>query len=357
VVALCDLVPERLAALGNELGVTARYSDLDAMIRETQPDIVAIPTGTEFHYPLCRRVLEYGVHIDVEKPICTGLVEADELIAVADAKGVRIAVHHQSRVGRSMRAAKAAIAAGRIGAIRHLDGSCKGYYAGYGMMNIGTHFLNNCMELLGPCRTVSASSMTGGRPSRAEDVVAAPGGMGIVLGERVTALLTFDGGVAVTAQFHRFCMVDNQGYHFEILGDEGRILWKTAGGWLLPTPHFVPDGTRDHWEPLALADPEGFEPGCGADPDEWAYVTDLVGALDEGRAPTCSGAAARHALEINFGIFESAAYGVTVNLPQERRDHPLLRWRAEKGIDEPPAEGPRPYAEWLAWEDARIGRG
>ena len=42
VVGLCDLLAERLNTLGDELGVAARYDDLDAMIRETEPDIVAI---------------------------------------------------------------------------------------------------------------------------------------------------------------------------------------------------------------------------------------------------------------------------------------------------------------------------
>ena len=79
VVALCDLVQERLDTLGDELGVptSVRYTDLDKMIEETQPDIVAIPTGTEFHYTLSMGVLEHGVSIDVEKPMCQALDEAD----------------------------------------------------------------------------------------------------------------------------------------------------------------------------------------------------------------------------------------------------------------------------------------
>ena len=52
VVGLCDLVSERLDALGAELGVPARFTNLDEMIRQTQPDIVAIPTGTVS--PICR---------------------------------------------------------------------------------------------------------------------------------------------------------------------------------------------------------------------------------------------------------------------------------------------------------------
>ncbi len=70
VVGLCDLDRKRLGALGDELGIAARYEDLDAMIVETKPDIVAISTGTEFHHPLSMRALEHGVHVEVEKPIC-----------------------------------------------------------------------------------------------------------------------------------------------------------------------------------------------------------------------------------------------------------------------------------------------
>ena len=99
VVALCDLIQERLNTLGDELGVKTRFTDLDEMIRQTAPDIVAIPTGTEFHYDLCMRVLEHGVHIDVEKPMCVDLEQADVVVAKAKENGVRIAVHHQGRVG------------------------------------------------------------------------------------------------------------------------------------------------------------------------------------------------------------------------------------------------------------------
>ncbi|MCH2660999.1 Gfo/Idh/MocA family oxidoreductase, partial [bacterium] len=42
-VALCDLIPERLETLGDELGVAARYDALDRMIAAEAPDILAIP--------------------------------------------------------------------------------------------------------------------------------------------------------------------------------------------------------------------------------------------------------------------------------------------------------------------------
>ena len=120
IVALCDLVQDRLDTLGDELGVAARYTDLDAMIGQHQPDIVAIPTGTEFHHALALRTLEYGVHIDIEKPLCVDCQQADEVLAKAREKNVRIAVHHQGRVGVYMKAVAKALAEGRIGQLRHI---------------------------------------------------------------------------------------------------------------------------------------------------------------------------------------------------------------------------------------------
>ncbi len=184
VVGLCDLVQERVDALGEELGVEVRYDDLDKMIVETRPDIVAIPTGTEFHYPLSMRVLEHGVHIEVEKPICVELHQADDVLAKASEKGVRVAVHHQSRSGGPMRAIHRAIADGRIGRVRHINSSGKGYYGGYGLLNIGTHSLNSMMKITGHCRRVYATARTDGCPISPQDVVPSPSGMG-TLGRRV----------------------------------------------------------------------------------------------------------------------------------------------------------------------------
>jgi predicted dehydrogenase len=366
VAALCDLLPERSDALGDELGVSARYTDLDRMLREARPDLVAVPTGTELHYELVSRVLEYGAHVDVEKPLCTDLEQADALVAKARGRGCRVAVHHQTRVSAPMRAVRQAIREGRIGEPRYLVASCKGYYGGYGVMNIGTHLINNLLGIAGRCRGVVAAATVGGRPPRPEDAVLSPGGMGPVLGERLTATLQFDNGVAATLVHQRFPKADARAYAIEIMGTEGRLFWKNRGAWHLPVPHFIPDGEDDGWQPLDLAPPDGTcrhptpntqhptpETRAAAEPDEVSYVDEYVRALDEGRDHECSGEEARHVMEVMMGIFEAAAYGCRVDLPQARRDHPLLRWRREAGLGDPPPVQ-RSYSEWLAEEDTRI---
>ena len=354
VVGLCDLKPELLETLGDMLGVSARFTDLDEMIVQTKPDIVAIPTGTEFHYDLSMRVLEHGVHIDVEKPMCVDLVQADAVMAKARAKNVRVAVHHQGRVGAAMQAAAQVVEEGRIGEVRFISGSGKGYYGGYGLMNIGTHCLNSMLKFSGPCRSVSATALTDGHPITSEDVIPSASGMGTVAGEHITASLRFDRGITGVLLQHRFTKMDSAAYGVEFFGSEGRALWKSGGAWWLPVPHFVPGAEGPQWQALDLVYPDHYDSEKSAADDYW-FSEEYVQALDEGRDHECSGAVATHVIEIMMGIFESAAYGRSIDLPQTRRDHPLLNWRTEAGLG-PPTSMPRPYGEWLAAEDQRLGR-
>ena len=355
VVGLCDMVNELTDTLGDDLGVTDRFTDLDEMVQATRPDIVAIPTGTEFHHSLAMRVLEHGVHIDVEKPICTTLEQADEVLSKAGENGVRVAVHHQTRVGPSVRALWDAFQDGRIGDLRYVYASGKGYYGGYGLLNIGTHLLNNVIKFAGHCRRVSTSATTNGHSISPEDVIPSPSGMGTMAGEYITASLAFDNDVTATLRQHRFPEVQLTGDVLELYGTEGRLLLGTNAAWLLPTPHHVPDGENDRWEELPSNMPPGYVPDGAARLDEYSFVDEYVNALDEGRDHESSGVEGTHVLEIIMGIFESAAYGAAIDLPQPRRDHPLIRWRQENGLGDP-APMPRDYFEWLAAEDARLGK-
>jgi len=354
-VGLCDLLPERLTALGDEIGVEPRFSDLDRMIEATEPEIVVIATGTEYHHALLLRVLEHGVHVDVEKPICVDLVQADEVLGLAERKGVRIAVHHQGRTGASLQAVARAIADGKIGEIVHVAASGKGYYGGYGLMNIGTHLVNGMLAFTGHCTRVIASALTGGHPVSPADVVASPSGMGTIAGEHITATLEFRGGLTATLQHHRFEKVDSTAYGMEVRGSRGRLFWKTAGAWFLEGPHYVPAARSPAWVPLDLGPIAPGQDQSSASPDDYAYTAEYVDALDAGREHMCSGGEGRHVLEVLMGIFESAACGGPVDLPQEHRGHPLLGWRERTGLDAPRAV-PRAYADWLSAEDARIGR-
>ena len=117
-------------------------------------------------------------------------------------------------------------------------GSGKGYYGGYGLMNVGTHLINNMLKFAGRCRSVVASALTDGHPITPRDVVPSPSGMGTIAGEHITATLRFDGNVTANLLQHRFPVVDNRAYAMELYGTEGRLIWGTGGAWWLPSPSF-----------------------------------------------------------------------------------------------------------------------
>lgn len=362
-VATCDLDAVRLEAVSLELGVSARFEDLDLMLEQTQPDIVAIPTATQFHFPLAMRCLAQGCHIDVEKPMAEQLEQADILLARASELGLEIAVHHQWRTSPAMTAIRDAFEAGMIGELRFMYASGKGYYGGYGLPNIGTHLLNQLFSLAGRVRAVSGHVLTDGKPIGPEDVLLAPQGMGIMAGENVTALLEFENGVCATLLQHRFEKIDLSAHVVEAYGSMGRLLWRPHGAFYMPGPNIPPgpnltDWAADNgqWESLPLAAPPHWQEGMDCLMDEFAFVGQYVQALDAGTHHPCDGESGRHVLEVIYGIYASAVKGRRTVLDQMKRKNPLRAYRAAAGLNPDPDPGPFAYSAFLSQENARLGR-
>ncbi|MEE3233494.1 MAG: Gfo/Idh/MocA family oxidoreductase [Candidatus Latescibacterota bacterium] len=353
-VAICDVKSELCRALGDDLNVQAQYVDYHRMLVDEAPDIVVIPTATELHYSLASAVIEYGVHIDIEKPICTDLVSADDLRVKAEAKNVQLVVHHQGRCGAAMKAVIAAVKEGKIGQLRFTQSSGKGYYGGYGLMNIGTHGINASLGVSGHVRRVFSSGTVSGKFASADDILVAANGMGIVVGEDITALLEFDNGTHGVHLQHHYEQIEIDAYKVEFSGSEGRIIWRTNEAWWLPVSHYMPGGER-RWEPLPLLVPPGYESDSGVDEADLSYVDEFVSALDQDRPHCCGVEEGIHVLEIILAIFESIATGFQVGLPQMDRTHPLEEWlkRAGKSYPRPTH---RDYGSWLKSEDQRLGK-
>lgn len=62
--------------------------DSVARLLETNVDFVCVATPDDRHFEACRAVLEAGKHLLVEKPSVLKLAELDELVALAERKGV-----------------------------------------------------------------------------------------------------------------------------------------------------------------------------------------------------------------------------------------------------------------------------
>lgn len=82
-VGVWDPQLERLEETAGDLGVdpSQYYTDLDALLSETRPDIVIVCSTTEAHLDLVRRLAAVPVHIVLEKPFAVSLEAADAMIA------------------------------------------------------------------------------------------------------------------------------------------------------------------------------------------------------------------------------------------------------------------------------------
>src|SRR5438874_1286713 len=105
--------------------------------------------------------------------------------------------------GYGAHARTSVVGEGRIGRMHHIEGNCKGYYGGYGLMDIGCHLINNLVKFGGHCRSVMAFAQTGGHPITPADAVTSPEGMGVITGEDLTAMIQLDSGVTATLIHHR----------------------------------------------------------------------------------------------------------------------------------------------------------
>ncbi len=90
VVALCDPIVERAQAAAEKFGVARAYATFEEMIAAGGLDAVSIASPIGMHYAQGLLAVENGLHIHFNKTMTTTVEEADDLIARAAAKGVKL---------------------------------------------------------------------------------------------------------------------------------------------------------------------------------------------------------------------------------------------------------------------------
>jgi predicted dehydrogenase len=115
--ALCTRTPERLQALAKKFGVKKATADYRELLADPDIDAVSIVTMWDQHTEPAVAALAAGKHVFLEKPIASTVADCRKIIAAAKtAKGI-LQIGHICRFNPRYRAAKQAIAEGRIGRI------------------------------------------------------------------------------------------------------------------------------------------------------------------------------------------------------------------------------------------------
>ncbi|MDQ3344135.1 MAG: Gfo/Idh/MocA family oxidoreductase [Actinomycetota bacterium] len=82
------------------------------------PDIQALmisATPESVHYPMAKAALDAGKHVLLEKPMALSLEEADELIDIADNKGLKFTIGYSQRFNSKQALAKRSLHDGTLG--------------------------------------------------------------------------------------------------------------------------------------------------------------------------------------------------------------------------------------------------
>ncbi|RIX50219.1 gfo/Idh/MocA family oxidoreductase [Paenibacillus nanensis] len=308
--AVADLVPELARKRAEEFGVGTVYT-VEELLADPEIEIVLNLTAPAAHAPINKRVLEAGKHVYTEKPFALSREEADEVLELAEAKGLLVGCAPDTFLGAGVQTCRKLIDDGWIGQPYAADASIIMGNAGNGMhpnfqnflklggdpvMDMGPYYLTALVNMLGPVRRVTGSAqqlnkeitVTNPRSARYGDTVP------VEAPTNVTATLDFHSGAVASLQACKEAF----GYEprMEIYGTEGilyvpdanffggTIRLKSASGELKEVPYSHGFATESR--------------GIG--------VADMAYAIQSGRQNRASGRLARHILDISLGIFEAS---------------------------------------------------
>ena len=211
---ICGRTERRLRLLCQRFDVPRYSTRWRELLNDDELDAVIVALPHPLHAEAGVAVLERGRHLFVQKPLCTSMAEADQLVAASDSRPGQI-VYCLPSFGPAACEMRRRIATGAIGLVsgalsRHSHGGPEVYYAevtdafeeprvegdfwffdaeqagGGALIDMGVYAIANLVTLLGRVEAVSARMTTAAKPTSLEDTA--------------TLILEFAGGALATAE-------------------------------------------------------------------------------------------------------------------------------------------------------------
>jgi predicted dehydrogenase len=301
-------VAERRA---KELGITNAGTPAEAAMDELgAAQLVVNLTPPPVHAQVIGDFLDAGKHVYTEKPLATSLDDARSLLLAAADRSLQLGAAPDWFLGRTARAARAAIESGRIGEPLAVSGFIahsrveqwhsdpRGFFLpGAGpVFDLGPYYVSAMIHLLGPISTVGALQRKG-TPTR---TVTAPNRIADFIDVRVpthaVTILEFSSG-AIGDLTMSFDAWERTMPFIEVYGADGTLS--------LPMPHERDDMPKlkshddEQWSELELPDGEPYVRGIG--------VVEMARALRTAAPVQASGALGYHVLEVLCAVDTSSA--------------------------------------------------
>jgi UDP-N-acetyl-2-amino-2-deoxyglucuronate dehydrogenase len=283
----------------------------------THPDVdfIDLCTFPDVRLEPLKLAADHGKHVQVQKPIAIEVATAEEMVAYARAKNVRLGVVSQGRFNDAMLFLKKALDAGRLGRVFQIDAYVKWwrseeYYSrpikgswavegGGSLINQGIHQIDWLLYLMGDVQQVFAQWHLGVRHKIESDDV-------------LSGLVRFCGGATCVVQTST-AMWPGFNERIEIHGTRGSAIltgdrltfWKVDGedpGDAAPVASDVSSGSSD---PMAIS----------LAPFERTFLN-FGEAIRTGAEPLISGYEGLRALSLVQALYTSARENRLVTLGQ-----------------------------------------
>jgi len=334
--AICGRDREAVAAAAARLGWPAWETDWKRLVQRDDVELVDVCTPGSSHAEISIAALEAGRHVLCEKPLANTVEEARAMAAAADraaAQGVRAMVGFNFRRVPAVALARELVAAGRLGAIRHVRAAYLGSHlldpefpllwrlqaeqAGSGALgDLGAHAVDLAQHLAGD-RIAGVSALT-------ETFVRErplPGGGGargpVTVDDAALFIARFGGGALGSFEATRFATGHTEGLRVELNGELGSVVWELGAFNELRLFDATEDAATQGFRriqvtrsvhPYAAAWwPEGHT--IGYEHTFTHEVRDLLEVIADGRDPVPSFADGLQVQEVLDAVQRSAASG------------------------------------------------
>ena len=159
------------------------FRDYDEMLADPAVELVVVNTPSYTHYEYTKKSLQAGKHTVVEKPFTATVAQAEELIELAKAKGVKLAVFQNRRYDSDLRTVKKILQEGWLGDLKDVEFRYDRYnpalspkihketpQPGAGCVyDLGPHLIDSALYLFGVPQAVFADIMITRPTSKVDD--------------------------------------------------------------------------------------------------------------------------------------------------------------------------------------------
>lgn len=316
VVACSDLMVDRMNASAQKFGIKAMA--LEEICADSEIEMVICLTTPAAHYSIIKQSLLAGKHVFSEKMIAVDLEQGEELVRIANEKGLHLGVAPDTFLGASVQTAKYIVEHGLIGKPLSCRASVSRDYgiyseflthlakkgAGIGF-DMGGYYLTALAAILGPVKSLAAFTATN-EPHRVNTRVGAPGfeqEYDIQVPNVISATLQYENGVIGTLHMNSDCIEDEETC-LKIYGTEGILTMGDPNQFGAPVYLQKP-----LCEPVEFPFTHGYQEnsrGLGAAEMAWS--------IQAGRNHRASKEMAYHVFETMHGIMRSAETGAFYQL-------------------------------------------